>query len=594
MLPLGAVLVPAHWTSIWMDREFQGWMVAVANRLASGPPLYTDGTHSPMPPLPFAIALLVGGGRGTWLTESALNFVFQALILLGMYAALCLCARRPIPFCATLAATPVIFAIHKTALHDSVAQCCAAWATAVVVRGLAPGATASHARWWFRGGGLLNALCLLSKQSTAAGLTLGIVAAYLIADRACPPRRRLARAAAHVGWTLGFAAALAVALSPFLNLRGLLEDVYLFGAEPKGGATEALRNVARYGKQALPHLAVHGPLAFGLVWLAKRARPSGWTRRLPAGPPYLLLASVLTAAVILVLELVPGAVDPRMWQAWRRGVGHLYLSGHRVLWTGLCLGLVGTAWALRSPSPTDEESPWMAMVLILVPTALAHNLSTMYLRWTYDNNPIIVVAMAWLAREVVATLARLGARSRGVAHVAVGVLMQLGVWLGLEPQLAVARQCTQAWPEVAHLRGARLRPRADGMRQLVRLVRELSGPDDRVLLLPEDPNVGAWLERPRPELTSAIAFSDQYWDRYVDEDVRRLVAAPPKIIVVGPRRAAPVFARLYGNRRRGVERLAERIANELLPRTYVLHESQVIAFQGGTDRMDVYVRRDSP
>ena len=27
--PLGVVLAPAHWTSIWMDREFQGWMIAV-------------------------------------------------------------------------------------------------------------------------------------------------------------------------------------------------------------------------------------------------------------------------------------------------------------------------------------------------------------------------------------------------------------------------------------------------------------------------------------------------------------------------------------------------------------------------------------
>ena len=236
----------------------------------------------------------------------------------------------------------------------------------------------------------------------------------------------------------------------------------------------------------------------------------------------------------------------------------------------------------------------MAMVLILVPTALAHNLSTRYLRWTYDNNPIIVVATAWFAREAVAALQQLGARSRGVAHAALGVFMQLGAWLGLQPQIAVAQQCTQAWPEVAHLRGARLRPRAEGMRELVHIVRGLTGPDDRVLILPEDPNVEAWLERPRPDLTSAIAFADQYWDRLVDEDVRRLTAAPPKAIVLGPRGFAPRFARLYGHRRWGVERLSERIASELLPRAYVLHASQVIAFQDTTDRMDVYVRRDSP
>jgi hypothetical protein len=132
------------------------------------------------------------------------------------------------------------------------------------------------------------------------------------------------------------------------------------------------------------------------------------------------------------------------------------------------------------------------------------------------------------------------------------------------------------------------------MRGLVRLVRGLTGPEDRVLILPEDPNVGAWLERPRPALTSAVTFADQYWDRYVDEDVRRLAAAPPRVIVMGPRSFAPRFARLFGHPGWGVGRLSERVARELLPRAYVLHASHEIAFQGGTDWMDVYVRREPP
>ena len=57
---------------------------------------------------------------------------------------------------------------------------------------------------------------------------------------------------------------------------------------------------------------------------------------------------------------------------------------------------------------------------------------------------------------------------------------------------------------------------------------------------------------------------------------------------------APRFARLVGHAGGGAGRLAERGARELLPRAYVLHASQEIAFQGGTDRMDVYVRREPP
>jgi hypothetical protein len=591
--PLAPVLVPAHWTSIWMDREFQGWMIAVANRLASGPRLYADGAHSPMPPLPYVLMLLVGGGRGVWLTESALNFAFQSLILFGMYAALRSCARPPVPLCATLAAAPVVFAIQKTALHDSVAQCWVAWATLAVVRGVAPDLTPAGARWWLRGAALLNALCALSKQSTGAGLLVGIVAAHLLADRARPARRRLARAAAHAGWTLGLAAAVALALAPLLSVRGLLEDVYLHGAEPKGGAGEALRNLGRYATQAAPLLATHGPVALGLAWLARRGARAARPGRAPAPPWPLAAASVLTATAVLGLILVWGAVEPRAWSTAVRRLPGLYPGGFRVLWTGLCLGLLGAAWTLWRPSPAREEPPWTAMVLVLVPTALAHNLSTLYLRWTYDNNPLVVAALAWVAREGVAAAEALGTRSRLAAHAALGVTMQLGVWLGLQPQLAVARRCTDTWAEVAHLRGARLRPEADRMRQLVRAVRELAPPGEQVLLVPEDPNVAAWIERPRPALTSAIAFADQYWDRHVDEDFRRLSAAPPRVVVLGPRRFAPRFARAFGNRRWGVERLARRIEGELLPRRYVLQASHVIGFQGQTDRMDVYVRRDA-
>src|SRR4051812_841581 len=49
----GVVLGRAHIHSLWMDVEFTGWVAPLANRLADGPRLYEDGTHMPMPPLPF-------------------------------------------------------------------------------------------------------------------------------------------------------------------------------------------------------------------------------------------------------------------------------------------------------------------------------------------------------------------------------------------------------------------------------------------------------------------------------------------------------------------------------------------------------------
>jgi hypothetical protein len=49
------------------------------------------------------------------------------------------------------------------------------------------------------------------------------------------------------------------------------------------------------------------------------------------------------------------------------------------------------------------------------------------------------------------------------------------------------------------------------MRELVGIVRSAAdaSTDRTVLLLPNDPNVEAWFDRPRPSLSSAIIFVDQ-------------------------------------------------------------------------------------
>ena len=131
------------------------------------------------------------------------------------------------------------------------------------------------------------------------------------------------------------------------------------------------------------------------------------------------------------------------------------------------------------------------------------------------------------------------------------------------------------------------------MRHLVRVVRRLSPkPEDRVLLLPGDPNVEAWFERPHPLLACPIVFVDQYWDRYVDEDFARLVAEPPTVIVIGPRKVGQFIMALNGMS--GAARLMARVDKELLPRFYRLvatHRVPVPAMAPGfRDTMDVYVR----
>jgi hypothetical protein len=124
-------------------------------------------------------------------------------------------------------------------------------------------------------------------------------------------------------------------------------------------------------------------------------------------------------------------------------------------------------------------------------------------------------------------------------------------------------------------------------------VRTLAPKDsgERVLLLPNDPGVEAWFDRPRPDLSSAMIFVDQYWDRYVDDDFARLEKSPPKVIIIGPRG----WWRYYGQhwqQHRGTERLIDLVQDRLLPRRYKLHQAQEITFRGGRDFMDIYERVD--
>lgn len=173
------------------------------------------------------------------------------------------------------------------------------------------------------------------------------------------------------------------------------------------------------------------------------------------------------------------------------------------------------------------------------------------------------------------------------------MVVTICLWSIFSPEIQLAAECTNSWPEIAHLAGARLRPQAAGMRSLVSLVREATpGTGDEVLLLPEDPHVEAWFERPRPHLTSAITFVDQYWDRYVDEDFRRLEARPPKVIVIGPRGFIVGFDSLWGQRGHGVDRLITRVRTELIPGKYRRAREHGIVFRGRPEVMDVYVRLD--
>ncbi len=585
---LGRTLVRAHWSSIWMDREFTGWVSGAALRLGEGHRLYTDGAHSPLPPLSFCFVYLISGGQPRWIIESTANFVFQALTLLTMWLGM----RRYLPRsaaligCATAGAS--FFSLPKQLLYDSMAQFFVAVAAAAVTRFLVvpvgPPRPETERRivnpWAVLAAGAFAA-CVLTKHSTAFGLGFGIVLAVLVARTPRSFGQRLIFLLAVGLGGIGFAALGLGLLAHWVDPRGFLEDVIRFGSESKGGfetLRTSLRNMASELWRQAVELAVPPVIVLFAVCGARSFRvspepgfePERLSRRAACA---LACAAASALAYVAVVKLDRGFADTAMLAALF--LAHVTLLFHRL---------------------ADASPRWADALLVLacvtLPAALGHNLSVHFLRWNYDNNPLIVVVLATLAALAIASLGSPKRLALEVGYVvAVAVALQAMVSGGFNEQWLCAKEANTSWSEVRFLRGARLRPSADGMRTLVNRVREVApNPDDSVLLLPNDPNVQAWFERPRPALSSLILFADQYRDCYVDGDLERLLRDPPRVIVIGPRDYWRNFSHRWQNGT-GVERLIDRVVKELLPVHYSGPEAHEIRFQGGTQFMDVYVRR---
>ena len=606
---LATSIVPSHWTSIWMDREFTGTVAALANQLTPDTKLYSDGAHIPLPPLPFLFVRLLTRGHATWLWESSLNFAFQALTLFVSYLALRRLFGWPVPFLAILVSIPTFFSLQKTVLYDSMAQATVALVAFQVTWVL--GSDHAHQRRKGRtvcdplgsgrvlplfGLALTSAVSLLVKQSTGIGAFLGVTAAILLCDRGSWSSRA-SRSLVFVASTGLCLAMLIVLLAPWADGGRLIRDIFLTGSEPKGGLVHMAGNLRRYaidiGRHALVLVLPIAALLLAVTGGAgKTARAQHSLHGKPPGmgPVSLALLSIVTTVGLFTLVTAgpwaPATVlqrtGPLNYVSWA-GLLLAALIASRCRWPGF----------LRGVAEMREPHAFAGVFVVVFTAAVFHSLSQVYFRWTYDNNPLVMIAYATLLAvllQALASLPKQGFRTGMVVCVCL-VLVPLRPWARLGEQLDACRRCTDTWEEVHHLSGARLRPSAAGMRHLVEVVRREARPGEQVLLLPADPNVEAWLERDRPRLSSLFLFADQYWDRYVNADLATLEARPPEVIVIGPVNYWRGFHRMFA-RNRGVERLIDRITTELLPVCYEPAITVPILHQDTSDAMAVYVRRD--
>ena len=577
---VGIRLVPAHWTSIWMDREFTGWTAPIAQRVAHGQVLYADGAHTPMPPLSFILLWAIHGSRVAWIDESRLNFLFQCGMLLVGYLVLSKWFSKPVPVTATVAAAGYVFALPKTILYDAMAQflvaICIGIISGILYRYFLELQPLSRA--YLSGLGVGLAALTLTKQNTALGVTVTAIVALALLPIGGLTKRITALLWVFAGMGVGLVALTAL-IAPQISLPGMLQDVFLRSAEPKGGMPRLVMNLSAYAPEFLRMIAPGGAciaLAAGFWWWCGRRPPESAMQQ----PDVVSSRLGAITLPLLACSVVMGLTVHLVWRL--EAAGRLMMSTAFALAT---LVIAGALLKLRG----NHLRGFGFLTLVALGGAVAHNLSVDYLRLTYDNNPVILLALgAFLQATAVliqhCQVVPAAVRTFAIATVcAAVVLVSMAV---LRPQIKIAGQCTAAWTEVPYLRGARLRPEAAGMRSLVGLVRSATTPSDTVLLLPEDPDVEAWWDRRRPNLSSAIIFTDQYWPRFVKTDFQRLTERPPKLIIVGPRNFWPVFSRRWA----GADGLLiDRVLNELVPRRYKQIDAHPIQYGGKADFMDVYL-----
>jgi hypothetical protein len=541
--------------------------------------------------------------------EMTINCLLQMGTLLMTYLALGFLLPKPWPFLATATSIPLFFSFPKSMLFDFlseflVATTLATWALYLSKRPrpLQDNAPPSNALGkrdliFLLVLGTLSATALLSKQSTGTGLLLGNGLGLVVSPSVPTARKRLCLVLFLLLSTLLGLGMWMLPLSSYISIHGLWQDVFLRGTEYKGGTQFLGKLLSSYLLDLTPELVVATLLHLLLykfpLPIERRRKIQSLLRTTPI--PFCLstyLACLLSATVWL-LTLNPNTPPPP--PLLPRPV--FFAAG----WAGLlllCLRARGSTTSSFPGSPCIEGSPCLVLVALAAAVFNALSYPVPEFPLHFSNQPLIPLTMASFFLSTLLLLEFPWPTRQPHNQTGRHALMPLLVflvgttcWAKLSPELAHARRCSQAWPEIRHLAGARLRPSAEGMRLLVHTVRSITSNQDDVLLLPNDPHVETWFERPRPTTTSHNIFPDQYLDARVEEDFSLLARNPPAVIIIGPRNFWRSFGRMW-HTDKGAERLIDLVQGKLLPTHYEHVSAHPIVHLGKEDYMDIYVRTD--
>lgn len=589
-----ALNIPAQWTGIATDPDFTAWVAPLSNRLAHGLRLYEFGGHMPLPPLSYVLLYWLSGGHATWLTESIANHLAVMMSLLLLYGCMARYLPSRVALLGAVAALATLSASNCVLFYGALPNLLVAGLACVGV-GYIRRATQPRVLLWLAGMSFLSVAALLAKQNVGGLAFIGVGALIVVTPSITLPTK-IKYLFFYTGVSLLALGVFCWVLSPWVNVTGMIQDVFLTGSECKGGTREIVAKLVNYLCEIGGLFLLMGIFAAALLGANlfggknSAARPVDDSKAaFNFGLCWIIALSFIGLVVGIALARFQLNVLPDLVATEQFGL---------LVCLAAVFGLAtSTGRFSQLPRQFDPQTLLVigALTLILLPAAVGYSLSTPIgeraFYWHVGIIPFIQVALTavvWLVFAGAEQLPRKYARGALAMFTVIFIAQNWQPW---RVHWLEIKNCTQTWPGVPWYAGARVTTLADPLKGLVTQVQSLTKPDDTVLLLPDDPNFEECFERPRPALNCAIIFTDQYWLRYVEDDFARLLRDPPKLIIIGPRDHWRDYSRLRNNTG-AVEALIDHIQTVLLPAHYRLVEAHKINYHGGVDYLDVWQRVD--
>jgi hypothetical protein len=599
-------MVPRLTNVHFQDVEFTGWSGPLGSRILHGDRPYVDFVL-PIPPGSFVLLALLEKlcGRPLLLQELGLNAAMHLAMGSIAYAMARTISSPKVALFTAIATLGTVVQLNKECAYDHTAQVVAWASVAAGMQALAAGDAVKRARLWIFTGALAS-FTLAFKQSTAIGSVLGWVLAfgYLAYSDARGGRGGAVRARRDEfvlylrGVAFGLAGVWLLLLVLGSTARAFFQATFVDGSILKGGPKFLLRNLTSY---LLDYPSYAAPLAgiATFVYLGHRVAVRCGSLRIAdegrRASPFHRWEIVTIAAVVvgafgggfLLLALDVRPYPPTLIAQ----IDRLKMLPPMTLVTLAAL-FVAELFPGGQASGGGYVADWDAAgrrlnagVLAAFASSLMHNTSAPEFRPFYDNNAVI--PLAFLSLFIV--LERADLRVVAAALLALFLISMGGnkFFRAMTARVPIGTNGHWAW--------MRLNERGFTMAIAAARARQLAGPKGTVLVLPEDVQLQALVDRPRPPLVGAIVFVDQYAPRLAADDVARLDDHPPDVVIVHPRRPSEWqrFFRIWSGQS-GAERVLRHVLFDMLPRMYRRDLTLKTTFAYEPAKLDVYVRRLVP